>query len=132
MTTSAHSPRGTASDSLLVQVNSDNILRVRNAYLTQQQRLADAVQTAQSSRSRSGLAPGRDPISVDYAPVFGTKVDVVVDRFRDHVEELREATNRLGEAAREYGFTEDEIKQSFTDFQARTAGTPGPPLVVDR
>lgn len=132
MTTSAHSPRGTASDSLLMQVNSDNILQVRNAYLAQQQRLADAVRTAQHGRPLTGLAPGRDPISLDYAPVFGTKVGTVVDRVRNHVEELREATNRLREAAREYGFTEDEIKQSFTDFRSRTAGTPGPPLVVDR
>lgn len=132
MVTSAHSPRGTSSDSLLIQVDSRNILQVRNAYVAQQERLVDALRAAQNSRSRTGLAPGRDPISVDYADIFGRKVDTVVDRFRDHVAELREATNRLGEAAREYGFTEDEIEQSFTDFRSRTAGTPGPPLVVDR
>lgn len=130
MTTSAHSPRGTASDSLLVQVDPDNILQVRNAYLTQQQRLTDAVLAARRDRTR--ILPGRDPISVDYADVFGQKVNTVVDRFRAHVDELREATNRLGEAAREYGFTEDEIEGSFRDFRSRTAGTPGPPRVVDR
>lgn len=130
MTTSARSPRGTASDSLLVQVNPDNILQVRNAYLAQQQRLDDTLQDAR--RSRAAILPGRDPISIDYAPVFGSRVDAVVDRFRAHVEELREATNRLGEAAREYGFTEDEIEGSFKDFRSRTAGTPDPPPVVDR
>lgn len=130
MTTSAHSPRGTASDSLLVQVNSDNVLQVRNAYRTQQQRLDDTLHDARQSQGR--ILPGRDPISTYYGPVFESRVDAVLERFRAHVEELREATNRLAEAAREYGYTEDAIKQSLTDFQSRTTGTPGPPRVVDR
>lgn len=132
MTTSAHSPRGTASDSLLLQVNSDNILQVRNAYLAQQERLDDALRTTRNSQSLTGLAPGQDPISTDYAPFFNRRIAIIGSRFEAHAKELREATNRLGEAAREYGLTEGEIEQSFRDFQSRTAGAPGPRPVVDR
>lgn len=132
MTTSAHSPRGTASDSLLLQVNSDNILQVRNAYLAQQLALAQALRNTRNSQAM--VLPGQDPISIDFAPFFDRKIGLIVDRVRSHVEELREATRRLSEAAREYGHTEEQVEQSFKDFQARNAvvATPGPPLVMDR
>lgn len=125
MTTPAHSRRGTASDSLLVQVHAGNVLQVRNTLLQQQEDIkAVLLQTRTDLRLRQ---LGQDPISQDATPMFQAKIDQIVRVHWDHVRELSEATDRLREAALHYGHTDDEIDAAFA-AHSREVG----PLVVDR
>lgn len=112
MTTSAHRPRGTASDALLLQVHVGNVLQVRAAYLRQR----DAVDTAVVNARRDfSLRPcGGDPVSNDYTPEFQSKLTAIADVHERHVRELDDAIERLEDAAREYGLTEDQIRDSFS------------------
>lgn len=57
--------------------------------------------------------PGADPISGDATPRFRHKIQQIKDVHWAHVHELHEATERLREAARHYGWTEEQIDDSF-------------------
>lgn len=111
MTTPVHSSLGTESDSLLTQIHIGNVLQVRNVLLRQQmdieKLLTDAKQNLQLGRA------GGDPISADVTPLFQAKIDQLLSVHWAHVHELTEATERLRQAALHYGFTDDEVDDSF-------------------
>ncbi|MEJ8281466.1 hypothetical protein [Pseudonocardia spirodelae] len=111
MTTSAHEPRRTASDGLMLQVSAANVLQLHRLYLAQYTEMADALE---ESRLAFTLGqPGHDPISHDYTPDFQTRVNAIVAMYKTERDELREVSERLAEAAREYGHAEAEIADSF-------------------
>lgn len=100
-----------------MQVNAGNVLQVRAAFLAQQNALQAA--TTQARHDFSITPCGGDPVSDDYTPEFQRKLSAIVEVHERHVRELMEATDRLGEAALEYGYTEDEIGNSLAGFLER-------------
>lgn len=106
MQTSAHVPQGNASDSLMLQINIDNVASVY-------QRMDEQVRTMQESRwiaSRLRSLPpcGDDPVSRDAVTVFQPKVDTIVGTHENYLREVVDARDRLKQAAQEYGLIEDE------------------------
>lgn len=112
MTSPAHAPRGTASDSLLTQINIDNVIQVHNALHKQEQDMRILLHNA--NRELHLDPAGGDPISAEVTPRFRAKIAEIKAVHWAHVHELAEATERLRQAARHYGFTDDEIGDSFT------------------
>lgn len=116
MTSPAHDPRGTASDSLLAQISVHNVLQVRNVLHKQERDIKTILGAAEKNLDLK--PPGRDPISNDATALFRAKIQQIKDVHWAHVHELSEATERLREAAAHYGFTEDEIRDSFLAHDA--------------
>lgn len=107
----ARLPRGTASDSLMTQIDIGNVLQVRDA-LAQQAR---AIQQALEGAGKLTDIPrcGDDPVSRDAQKMFQREIDRIIAAHKAHIAELDEACARLGEAARQYGLTDDDTAASF-------------------
>ncbi|BBG05428.1 MULTISPECIES: PE domain-containing protein [Pseudonocardia] len=118
MSSPAHLPRGSASDGLLLQIDVSNVLQVRDVLVAQ----LGSMQLALGRAERQlNLGPcGRDPVSLQAAASFRTKIEEIKAVHWAHVAELREATDRLAEAARHYGFTEEQLKGSFSSSPSST------------
>lgn len=106
MSTSAHTPRGSVSDVLMLQVNADNIIVVY-------QQMDDHLRQMQAGRRvrgnlRNVPACADDPVSLDAVVVFQPKINSLVDVHERYVDEVRDARDRLKQAAQEYGLIEDE------------------------
>lgn len=100
----------------MTQVNPDNVLQVRNALRQQMETMLPALQDATFA---TRLIPcGPDPISIDATPMFQHKIDAILKIHWAHYTEIKEAVDRLSEAARDYGYAEDQIRRSFTQSQA--------------
>ena len=111
MSSPAHSPRDSASDGLLLQVDVANVLQVRDVLVTQIESMRRALDNADR---RLNLEPcGSDPVSIQAAENFRRKIEGFKAVHWAHVAELQEAADRLAEAARHYGFTDDELGRSF-------------------
>ena len=106
MQTSAHQPRGSISDALMLQVNKDNVMRV---YLHMDEQ-ARALQRGRFTADRLREIPpcGDDPASLDAVSVFQPKIDLITDLHRRYMNEVLEARDRLKKTAQEYGLIEDE------------------------
>ncbi len=90
----------------MLQVNADNVMDVY-------QRLDDRVRQMQARRRamwnlRSMPACADDPVSVDAVVVFQPKINRIVDTHENYLNEMRDARDRLKQAAQEYGLIEDE------------------------
>ena len=111
MNSPAHEARGTASDPLIVQIDISNVLRVGQVLASQR----DALELALSRAERElDLTPcGLDPVSGDAAQQFRTKLQQIKAVHWAHFEEIREATDRLVEAARHYELDEELIEKTF-------------------
>ncbi|ANY05510.1 PE domain-containing protein [Pseudonocardia sp. HH130630-07] len=109
--TQAHEPRGTESDSLMVQVDRDNVLGICSELRYQVEQMYTALETA----DRNAVQPpcGDDPVSIDAARAFDAKIEQIRDVHWAHLAEIERAIGRLREAAAEYGFTNDDIEASF-------------------
>ncbi|BBG04288.1 MULTISPECIES: hypothetical protein [Pseudonocardia] len=111
MAIDAFRPRGTASDSLMTQINITNVQQVRAALATQAGSIQEALRTA------SGLTAiprcGDDPISRDAQKMFQAKINHIIDTHTAHLAELLEACRRLDEAAVQYGLVEADNTESF-------------------
>ncbi|MBC3194632.1 hypothetical protein H7X46_26640 [Pseudonocardia sp. C8] len=117
MSTSAHDPRGSASDSLITQINIDNVMQACRIFDEQVTSMQRAIQN--SALLRNIPACGKDIVSADAQALFQSKIDRILAVHQDHLEEVREARDRLKKAALQYGFTEDQVETSLR------AGTPG-------
>lgn len=119
MSSPAQVPRGSASDGLLLQLDVTNVLQVRDVLVDQ----IDSMQRALSKAERPlNLGPcGGDPVSLQAAERFGTKLQEIKAVHWAHVAELQEATDRLAEAARHYGFTDEHLGGSLTSSSAPSA-----------
>ncbi|WP_179956591.1 PE domain-containing protein [Pseudonocardia autotrophica] len=113
----ARLPRGTASDSLMTQIDIGNVLQVRDALAEQSRSIQQALRAAYGL-SNIGRC-GDDPVSRDAQKMFQREIEEIFAAQRAHIAELDEACDRLGEAARQYGLVEDEAADSF-----RSTGAP--------
>lgn len=104
-------PRGSASDSLLAQVNAANVLAVHRALRTQFESMLAALGDVAWMNDIPACA--EDPVSKDAKAQFQPKVRAILEVHTAHCNEVKEAADRLREAARQYGFTENEIEASF-------------------
>lgn len=94
-----------------MQIDIDNVLQVGRTLASQR----DALELALSRAERDlDLAPcGLDPVSRDAAQLFRAKVGQITAVHWAHFEEVREATDRLTEAARHYRLDETLIERAF-------------------
>jgi hypothetical protein len=100
-----------AVESLAFQVNQDTVLQARAALLGEAQRLKDEIRLSSIDQG-IGLCGG-DPVSSDAASAFSERIDGLLLRCSRYTDELEQAANALTDTAREYGFTEDDIRHSF-------------------
>ena len=108
----ARLPRGTASDSLMTQIDVSNVLQT-HAVLREQ---ADSIQLALNVAALNLTnipRCGDDPVSRDAQRMFQRKIDHILATHNAHLAELNEACRRLHEAAVQYGLVEDETAESF-------------------
>lgn len=106
MKTSAHVPQGSASDSLMLQVDADSVLGVYRRMDEQVRSMQESRWTA--TRLRNLPACGDDPVSRDAVTVFQPKVDAIIRIHEGYLRELVDARERLKQAAQEYGLIENE------------------------
>jgi uncharacterized protein YukE len=98
-----------------MQVTPANVLHIRNALLAESQLLHDKVMTAQ--RQVHVGEPGRDDVSGQASEGFNPKIRGLIDQCAAYVDALAEAANNLGQTAKSYGHTEQQISESFVRFQ---------------
>ncbi|WP_224387617.1 hypothetical protein [Pseudonocardia sp. ICBG1293] len=121
METSAHEPRGSISDALMLQIDVDNVMNVYARMDEQARALHKSRFTADSLRR---IPPcGDDPVSLDAASVFQPKIDFITQVHLDYLLEVVAARDRLKEAAQEYGLMEDE---STTNLKSASPSYGGP------
>lgn len=114
-------------DGVLMQVDRDTVLKAR-AVLMQE---ADDLEAAMVEATRvlpSPPLPGRmgspgqgvwvgrcsdDPVSGPAQISFNRKIDVMLEPCWQYIHDLRIGGAQLAEAATRYGYTEDEIRDSF-------------------
>jgi hypothetical protein len=115
MTTPPPPPPAPGGAGNTITVNKDNVLAARKAVL-------EAVEEAEEKlrRLRNKLIidpPAKDDISVAAATAWNrnllTNEESHYNRLLGYVDKIRELGEQLGEAARQYGFTEEQIEASF-------------------
>ncbi|MDN5918015.1 MAG: hypothetical protein L0I76_23460 [Pseudonocardia sp.] len=114
-------------DHVLMQVDRDTVLKARAVLMQEADELEDAMTRATGGAPPTAL-PGRmgqpghgvwvgrcsdDPISGPAQISFNRKIDAVLEPCRQYIRDLRISGEQLGAAARRYGYTEDEIRDSF-------------------
>ena len=120
----ARLPRGTASDSLMTQIDIGNVLQVRDALAQQARSIQKALEEAHWLADIERC--GDDPVSRDAQRMFQREIDRIIAAQRAHIAELDEACARLGEAARQYGLVEDEAAGSFGSVETPSDQARGP------
>lgn len=111
MDIAANTPRGTASDNLMSQVNVDNVMQVHRMLAQQVVAMQRALGEAAWLRDIPRCA--NDLVSIDAKKVFQPKIDQILRVHEEHLNEVREARDRLEDAALQYGFTENEVAESI-------------------
>jgi hypothetical protein len=101
-----------AMHSVGLQVDRDNVLRVRSVLLTEAEKLLDAVTRPMSERRWVDLC-GADPVSGEASSAFNARIQILVDHCRQYALQLEQAANSLDRIARNYGYTEAEIEASL-------------------
>ena len=99
---------------LALQVNRDTVLKARAALLAEAQRLDDGLHDKHNTYQGIGLC-GRDPVSPEAAAAFNERIEALVQGCFDYNRRLRDAAHTLDATARAYGYTDEEIAQSFPE-----------------
>ncbi|GAA1309758.1 WXG100 family type VII secretion target [Pseudonocardia xinjiangensis] len=107
-----HGQLDAAVESLTLQVDRDTVLQARAALLGEALRLKDVLRMGTIDVAVGHC--GGDPVSGDAAPAFNERITALVAQCHQYTEQLEAAGQKLGEIARSYGFTEDEITRSFS------------------
>ena len=102
----------TSVQSLTMQVDRETVLQARAAVLAEAFRLRAAIHKHGPGLG-IGLCGG-DPVSGDARAAFNERIGVLIDQCRQYTDDLEAAGHALGDTARSYGYTEDEITASFT------------------
>jgi hypothetical protein len=118
-----------AMRSVGLQVNRDNVLRVRSVLLTEAARLLDAVTGPMSDQPWVDLC-GADPVSGEASSAFNSRIEMLVERCRQYARQLEKAGHSLDGIARHYGYTEAEIEASFQGLGCERANVPADPESV--
>ena len=120
----AHLPAGQALvadlDHVGYQVNRENVLGVYSVLANEAERLSKVMQD-NGHKLEVGLCGG-DPVSYDAQHGFSAKLDRLRTQCNDYVYSLAKAAERVRQAARAYGYSEDQITAAF-----RTAAHEGSP-----
>ncbi|MEU6698838.1 PE domain-containing protein [Pseudonocardia sp. NPDC046786] len=96
---------------LLAQVHTGNVLQVAASLRKQADDVERALYGAQQSLR---LQPcGADPVSIDAAASFQKKIDLIVAAHWAQHAELRAAVEALRLSAISYGFTDQDLEDSF-------------------
>ncbi|WP_308817382.1 hypothetical protein [Pseudonocardia alni] len=106
------------AEGLMAQISVGSVMAVLALYSSRLVAAQAAVRTAADLRAIPACAD--DPVSQDARDLFQRKVDSIRDTHVDYVNELQKTCTDLQEAARAYGFTEEEI--------AATADEAGEPM----
>lgn len=101
-----------AINNVRLQVNPDNILKVRKVFLDEAARIREFLQSLQSDGQYVGLCGG-DPLSIEAARAFNRRIDRELRQARRYGEQLEAAGRSLEKIARDYGYTEAQIRASF-------------------
>jgi uncharacterized protein YukE len=101
--------------SVALQVTPENVLQARAALLTNAENINDYLRTANEDRSRLIGLCGGDPISYQAQAAFTQKIqEHAVQPAKQYVAELLKGAEQLAQVARTFGFTEQQITDSFT------------------
>lgn len=97
-----------------LQVTPENVLRARDALLAEAESFHDFLTTTfMDRRDLVGLCGG-DPISEQAQKAFSQRIHQnAVAPARQYVQELMKGAEQLAEVARGFGFTEQQIADSF-------------------
>lgn len=98
-------------DHLGMQVNPENVLHIRAALLTEADRLDALLHTY--LLQLWVRAPAKDPVSIPAANLLNQKIGGLADQYKEYVNALTTAGDVLAAAARAYGYTEQQVKDSF-------------------
>lgn len=111
-------------DHLGMQVNPENVLQIRTALLAEAERLADMLRV--HSWELRVRAPAPDPVSEAAEATLNPKIDRLAAQFQAYVDALKNAGGVLEATARTYGYTEQQVKDSF-DPAKQGSGLEGMP-----
>ncbi|WP_232662810.1 hypothetical protein [Pseudonocardia sp. TRM90224] len=98
--------------SVAMQVNRDNVLKARAVLMAEADRLDDVLTNARNNNPGIGLCGG-DPVSRDAQAAFNERIEALFEGCKQYNSDLREAASALDETARFYGYTDDEIANSY-------------------
>lgn len=93
----------------VLYVDRDNVLQVRNLVLDEYDRLDRYLAAEINSSAYETYRYGDDPVSKDAAIAFPQRFGLLVASCRKQLEHLARMGEALAEAARQYGYTEDQI-----------------------
>jgi hypothetical protein len=102
-------------DHLGMQVTKETVLQIRNVLLGASRRMYAALDTQGGRTIRVG-PPGGDPISPKAADELNRKADALRDEYRAIADGYRRAGDNLTQIARNYGYTEQAIADSFRKY----------------
>lgn len=113
-----------------MRVTPQNVLQIRNALLAEAQLMADKIQRARTECAVG--EPGLDPVSLEMAPMFNGKIGALLAEWDAYVRSLKDGAGTLGQMARAYGRTEQEVGDSFARYQRDNPppAQPGPPQAL--
>jgi len=104
-----------------MQVSRANVLKVRAVLLGEAERLLGSVRSAKFRQGWIGQCGG-DPVSIEAAAAFDARIRLVVDQCQRYALELKRAGTALDRIARDYGYTEAQISESFSSASPGAAG----------
>lgn len=96
----------------MTEITTHNVLAVHAVLARQADSISSALRDADWMRDIPRCAD--DPISRDAKTIFQTKIIAILDVHQAHLDEIREAANRLREAALQYGYTDDDVAAALT------------------
>ncbi|AOS66172.1 hypothetical protein [Actinoalloteichus hymeniacidonis] len=103
-----------------IEVSEETVLGVRSVLLAEAERLRGGL--IHLHRELNVEPMGGDPVSLEAAPIWTGRLAVDQDsywqRCWDYMESLRQAGEELTQIALTYGYTEEEISNSFTPVRA--------------
>jgi hypothetical protein len=111
-----------------LRVDRGNVLRVHHALKSEFYRLGDLMRM--HGRELQVGRCGSDPVSEAAAAAFNTRLKTFAKHCTGYIQALGAAADALAQTAREYGYTEAQIAESFDAFQrtqAQGMGTPPAP-----
>jgi hypothetical protein len=101
----------------MVQIDAHNVLAVHALLAAQAEAMVVALRDANGLRAIPRC--GDDVVSVDAQAAFQAKIDSILDIHQAHADEVREAADRLREAALQYRYTDDDIAAALVPARER-------------
>lgn len=99
------------------RVNQDNVLQAHAAALHAADRVRGVLES--NGRDMRLEAMGTDPVSIEAAAAFTSRLQKYVMFGWNYVNELERLAGSLREAALTYGYTDDEVARGFPSSASR-------------